>query len=115
MDASQRGRRNRRHGATKERQTIAWYREQGYVVTGNTHGAFDLIALKAGERPKVVEVKAGPSRYGNYPPRERAETIAAALQAGADALLAHWKPRAREPDLIHSDDWPRPKTGITEE
>lgn len=113
MDASQRGRRNRRHGATKERQTIALYRKWRYVVLGNTHGPFDLVALKAGERPKIVEVKTGPSRYGNYPPHERAETLAAAIQAGADAYLAHWKPRAREPDLIHSDDWPTAKRGIT--
>lgn len=93
---------------------MAWFRARGYVVTGNTHGTFDLIALKAGERPKLVEVKTGPSRYGNYPPRERAETIAAALQAGADALLAHWRPYAQEPELTDSKDWPVSKAGITE-
>lgn len=105
QEKSRRGRNSRLIGAKKERQTVEWFRNRGWVAIHNTHGPFDVMAMKEGEG-YLVEVKYGPRPYGNYPPRERALTIAAALQAGGEALLAHWKPRASEPELIHSSEWP---------
>lgn len=105
-DQSRKGRQARRIGAQKERATVAWFREQGWLAISNTHGPFDLMASKTGERPRIVEVKYGKHPFDHYGPRDRAATIAAALQGGVDAYLAFWKHRAREPQLIHSSEWP---------
>ncbi len=102
------GRRNRRHGAQKERDTVKWYREQGFVALHNTKGPFDVMAARNGEL-HITEVKSGKRPYDNYPPAERALTIAAAEQAGGQAYLAHWKPYASSPDLIPASQWPTKK------
>lgn len=109
-EKSRRGRQARRKGSQKELRTVDWYRDQGWVAIHNTHGPFDVMAMKAGERGQVTEVKYGKKRYGNFTPEERAKTLAAALQAGADAYLAWWKPQASEPVLIHSSEWPTGQT-----
>lgn len=106
QEKSRRGRNSRVIGAKKERQTVEWFRDRGWVAIHNTHGSFDVMALRLGERARVVEVKYGARPYGNYSPRERALTLADALQAGAEAWLAWWEPRASEPELIHSSEWP---------
>jgi Holliday junction resolvase len=96
-------------GAKKERQSKLLLTEAGWCVTkaGGSLGAADLVALKAGERPLLVQVKAtaaGP--FHSFGPSERAELLAVAKAAGAVAVLAWWKPRAREHRLIESYDWP---------
>jgi Holliday junction resolvase len=76
------------------------------VKAGGSLGDADLVALKAGRTPKIIEVKsttAGP--FHSFGPKDRAEILAAAGHAGAEAVLAFWPPR-RELKFIPAADWP---------
>ena len=73
-------------------------------------GVADVIALKAGERPHMLEVKStagGP--YERFGPVERARLLLAAEMAGAVPLLAWWPPRGSL-RFIPADEWPMPRT-----
>ena len=75
-------------------------------------GDADLVALKTGSRPRLVEVKSsaqGP--YEHFGPSERANLIWAAELAGAEAWLVWWPPRGK-PKWIASDEWPQPRTPV---
>lgn len=111
VERSRKGRNARLIGAKKERDSVRFKRAQGWVAIHNTHGPFDVLAVKSGHRPQLIEVKYGPTPFSSYPPHERALTIAAALQAGGDAVLHFWKHRASEPIEIHSSEWP-PTSGV---
>ena len=72
-------------------------------------GDVDLVALRAGSRPRLIEVKstaAGP--YHGFGPKDRTDLLFAARLAGAEAVLCWWPPRGK-PMWIGSDDWPGPK------
>lgn len=67
---------------------------------------FDLVALKAGHTPRIVEVKStagGP--YERFSPADRAKLLMAAEMAGAVALLAWWPPRGKL-RWIPAEEWP---------
>jgi Holliday junction resolvase len=69
-------------------------------------GCADVIALRAGSRPRLVEVKSthrGP--YHGFGPDDRQRLRLAAEIAGADAYLAWWPPRGQL-HWIHADEWP---------
>ncbi len=69
-------------------------------------GDADLIALRAGERPRMIEVKSthrGP--YHGFGPAARARLRFAAELAGADAYLAWWPPRGKLV-WLSSEGWP---------
>lgn len=69
-------------------------------------GCADVIALKAGETSRLVEVKSthrGP--YHSFGPADRQRLASAATQAGADAYLAWWPPRGKLV-WLHSSGWP---------
>lgn len=69
-------------------------------------GDADLVALKDGRRPMLVEVKstaAGP--YEHFQPADRARLRFAAGLAGADAVLAWWPPRGKL-RFIPANEWP---------
>jgi Holliday junction resolvase len=76
-------------------------------------GDADLIAMKAGQRPRLVEVKStagGP--YEHFGPKDREALLFAADLAGADPWLVWWPPaRGRKtlPRWIHPSEWPRPR------
>ena len=111
MDTEQRsrlGRRSRKFGSDRERMAAEWYRDQGYVTLRNTkRDGFDLAALKEGEIPHLTEVKGNAGRpFAQFGPAERAELIAAALQAGADPYLLHWPPHG-SPRLYPMEEWPK--------
>lgn len=72
-------------------------------------GDADLVALKAGHRPLLIEVKAthrGP--FHAFGPKARADLLFAAELAGADAVVAWWPPHGKL-RLISSDEWPPAK------
>jgi hypothetical protein len=76
------------------------------VCARGSHGAADVLAIRVGSRPRVVQVKStaqGP--YERFGPAERAELSFAAKLGGADALLAWWPPRGRL-RWIPEDEWP---------
>lgn len=69
-------------------------------------GDADLVALKPGRRPLLVEVKstaAGP--YEHFRPKDRADLRWAGALAGADVTLCWWPPR-RQPVWIAASEWP---------
>jgi Holliday junction resolvase len=96
-------------GSHFERKTKAIYEQDGFYVTkaGGSLGAADLVCLKAGRRPRLVQVKSGRGGpYCHFGPRERAELRQVAKCAGAVAELVHWPPRARGPTILDEAEWP---------
>ena len=70
-------------------------------------GVADVIALRDGSRPRLIEVKStaqGP--YEHFGPAARVRLSLAARMAGADALLAWWPPRGVL-RFIPESEWPR--------
>ncbi len=70
-------------------------------------GCADVIALREGSRPRLIEVKstaAGP--YHSFGPAARVRLRLAAQMAGADALLAWWPSRGSL-RWIPETEWPR--------
>jgi Holliday junction resolvase len=76
------------------------------VCSRGSHGAADILAIRAGSTPRVIQVKStagGP--YERFGPADRAELAFAARLGGANALLAWWPPRGRL-RWIPQDEWP---------
>ena len=97
-----------RRGHDRERAVKALLEDDGWLVVraAGSLGIFDLVALKVGFTPRVVEVKSttdGP--YKTFGPSDRHALLDAAVRAGAEAWLLWWPPRAK-PKWIHSDEWP---------
>lgn len=96
-------------GTRRERAVCAWLRERDWIAfrAPASLGCADVIALRAGARPRLVEVKStagGP--YERFGPAERERLVAAARLAGADAYLAWWPPRG-ELRWLAAREWPR--------
>jgi hypothetical protein len=95
-------------GTQRDRAVRDWYAEHDWfaVCARGSHGCADVLAIKLGHRPHVVQVKStagGPwERFG---PRDRAELAAAAALGGADAFLAHWPSRGRL-RFYAENEWP---------
>lgn len=72
-------------------------------------GCADVIALRAGSRPLLCEVKStagGP--YERFGPEARARLRFAGELAGADCVLAWWPPRGKL-RWIPESEWPKAK------
>jgi Holliday junction resolvase len=94
-------------GHDRERAVRAVMQEDGWLAfrAPASLGVADVVALKAGERPRLIEVKSTQGPYRHFLPRDRAELLAAALQAGADAFLAYWPSRGKL-EWIEASEWP---------
>lgn len=95
-------------GTQRERAVRDWLRDRDWLAfrAPASLGVADVVALKAGSRPRLVEVKStaqGP--YEHFGPRDRADLRFAAELAGADAFLAWWPPRG-ELRWIPESEWP---------
>lgn len=69
-------------------------------------GVADVVALKDGRRPRLVEVKStagGP--YERFGPADRRRLSLAGKLAGADCYLAWWPSRGTL-RWIHETEWP---------
>lgn len=83
-----------RRGSARERQVADYMRaEFGMVVyrSAGSHGNADLIGLKVGLAPWLVQVKTcagGP--FDHFRPAERLALEHEALAAGAVPYLCHW-------------------------
>jgi Holliday junction resolvase len=69
-------------------------------------GVADVVALRAGSRSRLIEVKStaqGP--YEHFGPADRERLSFAARLAGADALLAWWPSRGKL-QWISEAEWP---------
>jgi Holliday junction resolvase len=98
-----------RRGHERERRVRDWFLERDWIAfrAPASLGCADVVALKEGERPRLIEVKstaAGP--YHGFGPADRARLSGAASLAGAIAVLAWWPPRGKL-RFIGEDEWPR--------
>ena len=102
-------------GIARERQVRALLVNDGWWVAraAGSFGDADLVACRARSdtfnappEVRLIEVKAtaaGP--YSGFGPKDRAELIAAAKKAGAEAWLCWW-PSRKKPQWLASWDWP---------
>ncbi len=99
--------RGSRAGHARERQVVAWLRERGWIAQRAPASlGVDVIALKSGEVPRVIEVKStagGP--YERFGPADRAAASTLAEMAGAAAWLVWWPVRG-EMRWIAASEWP---------
>lgn len=96
-------------GTARELAVMHDYRARGYVAfrTPASLGVCDVIALKSGEPPLFIEVKANTgSPYKTFTRADRKDLSEAAAKAGALAYLCHWPPRG-EKRMIGEDEWPK--------
>ncbi len=96
-------------GINRERQVRAVLEAEDWWTAraAGSLGDADVIALKDGRRPLMVEVKstaAGP--YSHFLPKDRADLSFAAELAGATPLLAWWPPRGKL-HWIAESEWPK--------
>ena len=96
-------------GIQRERDVRRWYADRDWLSfrAPASLGVADVIALKAGSRPQLVEVKStaqGP--YEHFRPADRADLSAAAELAGADAILCWWPSRGKL-RFIPESEWPK--------
>ena len=96
-------------GTQRERAVRLRLEEDDWLVVraAGSLGVVDLVALKAGHRPRLIEVKSdvkGP--YDNFRPADRADLLQRAEWAGGDAWLVWWPPRGQM-RWIPPSEWPR--------
>jgi Holliday junction resolvase len=97
-------------GHDRERAVKAILETEDWFVTraAGSLGDADLVALKAGRAPLLVEVKStarGP--FHGFGPADRAELLLAARIAGARAVLCWWPPRGTRHWFYEDQgDWP---------
>lgn len=96
-------------GTQRERAVRDWLADRDWVAfrAPASLGCADVVALRDGSRPRMVEVKStaqGP--YERFGPAERSRLSSTAKLAGADAYLAWWPPRG-ELRWVPEGEWPR--------
>jgi Holliday junction resolvase len=96
-------------GIDRERKVRDLLRNEDWLAfrTPASLGCADVVALRAGSRPRLVEVKStagGP--YERFGPAYRERLRRAGELAGADCLLAWWPPRGQL-RWIPSGEWPQ--------
>jgi Holliday junction resolvase len=95
-------------GAKGERLALKLLREDGWwaIRTPASQGAADIVALKAYERPRLIQVKRNHgSPYMNFRREDREALVRDAAIAGAVAELWHWPPHGTL-RVIPAADWP---------
>lgn len=100
-----------RYGTIKEREAAEMYEMDGWIVirSAGSLGPADLLCMKAGEKPQLIQVKASklPGRFRGFIPAQRSALRVMARKAGADAYLLRWYGgAAREWELVPEDEWP---------
>lgn len=95
-------------GIQRERAVRDHFRDLDWIAfrAPASLGVADVVALRAGDRPRLIEVKStsrGP--WEHFGPAERERLSLAAELAGADPYLAWWPPRGRL-HLIPRSEWP---------
>lgn len=94
-------------GHARERQVVRYLRDRDWIAQRAPASlGVDVIALKAGETPRVIEVKStaqGP--YEHFGPADRKAAVRLAEMAGALAWLVWWPSRG-EMHWIPATEWP---------
>jgi Holliday junction resolvase len=102
-----------RRGIERERKLVLLLRDDDWwaMRAPASLGVADVVALRAGSTPRLIEVKAteaGP--FSGFGPADRAELLFAAELAGAEAWLVWW-PKRSEPVWIPPEAWPPTAVG----
>lgn len=99
---------NYKKGANRERQVLELLRSEGWYAerTAGSHGEADVIALKAGHMPRLIQVKCTKSTYAGFNHEAREELRKMAEVAGGVAELCWWPTDRKGPRFIQSDQWP---------
>lgn len=95
-------------GIQRERQVRLLLEHDGWWTcrAAGSFGDADVVALKQGEIPRMVEVKStarGP--FAGFGPGDREELISAAAKAGAIPWLVWW-PVRQKPRWYSVSEWP---------
>ena len=95
-----------RRGRGRELRVADKLRAEQWIAYRLAWGQADVGALRAGNRPRLVQVKStagGP--YERFGPAARAALLAEGEAAGADVVLAYW-PKGRVLRWIWPSEWP---------
>lgn len=94
-------------GHDRERAVKAVLEGQDWWVAraAGSLGDADLVALKDGYRPRLIEVKSTLAPYSHFGPRDRAALRLAGRIANADIVLAWW-PKRGKLRWIEAEEWP---------
>lgn len=94
-------------GSNRERAVAEQLRADGWIVyrSAGSHGNADLVAMKVGFPPLLVQVKSSVRPFEHFRPSERIALEHEAIMAGAVCWLVHW-PSYGEPTWISRFDWP---------
>ena len=95
-------------GHDRERLLVRTLRDKDWIAfrAPASLGVADVVALRDGSRPLLVECKAtagGP--YSHFLPADRKRLSEAAKLAGAEAWL-YWHPPRGEGHWISASEWP---------
>lgn len=95
-------------GIQRERDLVNRLKEEGWFAmrAPASLGVADVVALKAGEQPMMIEVKSTTAgKYASFGPEDREALSEVAAAADARAFLVWW-PKRKQPEWIPEDDWP---------
>jgi Holliday junction resolvase len=101
-------------GSARERQVVALLIADGWVSwrTPGSLSPVDVWALKAGESPHAIQVKANKrSAFASFPPKERKALLALAAKTGAVPVLCWWPPY-KDATFIYQEEWPESTRGM---
>jgi Holliday junction resolvase len=95
-------------GHNRERQLVDLLADEDWIAfrAPGSLGCVDVVALKDGRRPRMIECKAtaaGP--YAGFLPADRKRLSETAKLAGADAWL-YWHPKRAKGRWIAEHEWP---------
>jgi len=98
---------NKSRGISRENSVVQLLRKEGWIATRTpaSLGTMDVMALKAGEIPRFIQVKGTKKPFSGFSAFERYDLLADAEKAGARAELCWW-PLYGKPEFIGPDDWP---------
>jgi hypothetical protein len=100
---------SRRRGRQRELRYAEHLEERyGGLARRFESGCFDIVWLRPGQRPALVQMKSTVTPYAHFGPDERAAAVEQAEQAGAEAVLVWW-PKGkslRSAEWIPASEWP---------
>jgi Holliday junction resolvase len=96
-----------RRGHDRERRVVDYLNERDWLAfrAPGSLGVADVVALRVGHTPMLIEVKSTISPYSHFLPAHRERLSFAAKLAGADAFLAWWPSRGKL-RWIPEYEWP---------
>lgn len=103
---SSQGEISRKRGRSRELKVRDVLRAEGNVCHRLAEGCADLVALREGCRPRLVQVKSTSRPFERFGPQARHALRLEAATAGADPELAWW-PKNGALRFISADDWPQ--------